>query len=64
MCMHVIIVLFYQNHQSVYKSKPSNDFMSYNSQILVSIWGAAPRPPAGEFTFHLNTPASDIFLHL
>ena len=44
MCMHAIIVLLYQNLQSVYKSKPSNDFTSYNSQIFVSIWGTAPRP--------------------
>ena len=45
MCMYVMIVLFYQNHSSVYKSKISNDFVPYNSQTPVSVWWAALPDP-------------------
>ena len=45
-CVYVIIVLFYQDHLSVYKCEISKDFMPYNYQIFVSIWGAVNIAPA------------------
>ena len=49
----------------VHETESSNDSVSYDSHICVSVWGVcAPRTPADEFAFCLSTPTSHIFLHL
>ena len=50
-----------ERYFGVHENEISNDFVSYDSHIRVSVWGVCtPRPPVDEFAFCLSTPIPQI----